>query len=156
MMEFNLQKILNRSTLNLLVLLNQYMPPVSFWSLSLSFFPNRLNQLNQYMPLVSFSTPYRLVSQREYPAGIYKSKVNNRNTRTRCEICSKLTLKTPKRHHSNTPLKTSESLWFPDVFKGYGNSVVLVSLLLTSNIFHIFRWTYSYGFLTISGGIEVN
>ena len=26
-------------------------------------------------------------------------KVNNRNTRTRCTICSKLTIKTPKRRH---------------------------------------------------------
>ena len=30
-----------------------------------------------------------------YPAGIYRLKVNNRNTRTRCEISSKLTIKTP-------------------------------------------------------------
>ena len=30
-------------------------------------------------------------------AGIYLLKVNNRNTRTRCEICSQLTIKTPKR-----------------------------------------------------------
>ena len=37
-------------------------------------------------------------------------QVNNRNTRTRCEICSKLTIKTPERR--------------------------LVSLLLTLNIFH--------------------
>ena len=29
-----------------------------------------------------------------YPAGIYMFKVNNRNTRTRSEICSKLTIKT--------------------------------------------------------------
>ena len=42
------------------------------------------------------------------PAGIYLLKVNNRNTRTRCEICSKLTLKIP----------------------------VLVTLLLILNIFH--------------------
>ena len=28
------------------------------------------------------------------PAGIYLLKVNNRNTRTTCEICSKLTIKT--------------------------------------------------------------
>ena len=27
------------------------------------------------------------------PAGNYMFKVNNRNTRTRCEICSKLTIK---------------------------------------------------------------
>ena len=31
-----------------------------------------------------------------FPAGIYLLKVNNRNTR--CEICSKLTIKIPKRH----------------------------------------------------------
>ena len=31
------------------------------------------------------------------PAGNYKVKVNNRNTRTRCKICSKLTIKTPER-----------------------------------------------------------
>ena len=43
------------------------------------------------------------------PAGNYMLKVNNRNTRTRCEICSNLTLKTQN---------------------------VLVSLLLTLNIFY--------------------
>ena len=31
------------------------------------------------------------------PAGIYLLKVNNRSTRARCKICSKLTIKTPKR-----------------------------------------------------------
>ena len=30
-------------------------------------------------------------------AGNYMFKVNNRNTRARCEICSKLTIKTPER-----------------------------------------------------------
>ena len=34
-----------------------------------------------------------------YPAGNYMFKVNNRNTRTRCETCSKLTIKTPERRH---------------------------------------------------------
>ena len=29
-----------------------------------------------------------------YPADLYLLKVSNRNTRTRCEICSKLTIKT--------------------------------------------------------------
>ena len=46
------------------------------------------------------------------PADIYLSKVNNRSTRTRCEIYSKLTRKTPEGRH------------------------VLVSFLLTLNIFH--------------------
>ena len=34
---------------------------------------------------------------RLYPVGIYLLKVNNRNIRTRCEIFSKLTIKTPER-----------------------------------------------------------
>ena len=33
------------------------------------------------------------------PADNYLPKVNNRNTRARCEIFSKLTIKTPERHH---------------------------------------------------------
>ena len=32
-------------------------------------------------------------------AGIYLFRVNNRNTRTMCETCSKLTIKTSERHH---------------------------------------------------------
>ena len=31
-----------------------------------------------------------------YPAGIYMLRFNKRNTRTRCEICSKLTIKIPE------------------------------------------------------------
>ena len=46
-------------------------------------------------------------------------KVKNRNTRTRCEICSKLTIKTPERRHA--------------------------SLLLTLNIFHIWAGKYRLG-----------
>ena len=34
-----------------------------------------------------------------FPAGIHLLKINNRNTRTRCEICSKLTIKTSERCH---------------------------------------------------------
>ena len=33
------------------------------------------------------------------PANIYLFKVNNRSTRKKCEICSKLTIKTPERRH---------------------------------------------------------
>ena len=31
------------------------------------------------------------------PANIYLSKINNRNTRKKCEICSELTIKVPER-----------------------------------------------------------
>ena len=42
------------------------------------------------------------VAQTKYndnPVSIYPLKVSNRNTRARCEICSKLTIKTPERRH---------------------------------------------------------
>ena len=35
------------------------------------------------------------------PVGIYLLKVNERNTTTRCEICSKLTIKTPGRRQAS-------------------------------------------------------
>ena len=38
-----------------------------------------------------------------YPAGIYLLKVNSRNTRTRCEICSKLTIKIANFQHISHP-----------------------------------------------------
>ena len=61
-------------------------------------------------------------------AGIYLFKVNNRNTRTRCEICSKLTIKTIERHQ-----------WrrlgaFIVNFK-HISYLVLVFLLLTLNMY---------------------
>ena len=40
-----------------------------------------------------------VINQKLVPAGIYLLTVNNRNTRIRCEIFSKLTKKTPERRH---------------------------------------------------------
>ena len=34
-----------------------------------------------------------------FTANNYLFKVNNKNARKRCEICSKLTIKTPERRH---------------------------------------------------------
>ena len=39
------------------------------------------------------------ISKHEIPVGNYMFKVNNRNTRKRCEICSKLTIKIPEQRH---------------------------------------------------------
>ena len=39
--------------------------------------------------------PLHLLWLIRFPAGIYRLKVNNRNTRTRCEISLKLTIKIP-------------------------------------------------------------
>ena len=56
-----------------------------------------------------------ILEKKSFPAGIYLLKVNNRKTRTRCEICSKSTIKTAERCH----------------WRRSG-----VFLLLTLNIFH--------------------
>ena len=65
---------------------------------------------------------------RLFPTGIYLLKVNNRNTRARFEICTKLTIKTPERCHS----RRSDDVIY----------VVLVYLLLTLNIFHTLFWCF--------------
>ena len=58
---------------------------------------------------------------RNYPAGNYMFKVNNRNTRTRREICSKLTIKIPEQRRSGIFIVNFEHISY----------LVLVFLLLT-------------------------
>ena len=67
-----------------------------------------------------------VLNKEGYQADIYLLKVNNRNTRTRCEICLKLTIKTPKRHWRR-------SGGFIVNFKNISH-IVLVFLLLTLNM----------------------
>ena len=55
---------------------------------------NLFDSMKNSLTLVS--TSYYLIKIRS-PASNYMFQVNNRNTRTRCEICSKLTIKTPER-----------------------------------------------------------
>ena len=60
-------------------------------------------------------------------AGVYLLKVNDRNTRTRCEICSKLTINTPERRQwscSGVFIVNFEHI----------SLLVLVILLLTLNM----------------------
>ena len=66
------------------------------------------------------------------PVGIYLLKVNNKNTRTKCEICSKLTIKTPDRRCSNLTVNFEQrrSGVFIVHFE-YISHLVLVFLLLT-------------------------
>ena len=62
-----------------------------------------------------------------YPASNYMFKVSNRSTRTRYEICSKLTIKTPELRHkcrSGVFIVNFEHL----------SHLVLVVLLLALNI----------------------
>ena len=49
------------------------------------------------IPSISGSNSYVDMSEsNENPANTYLSKVNSKNTRKGCEICSKLTIKTPE------------------------------------------------------------
>ena len=61
------------------------------------------------------------------PAGIYLLKVNSRNTRTRCEICSKLIINIPEQR------QWRRSGLFIVNFKHISH-LVLVFLLLTLNM----------------------
>ena len=63
----------------------------------------------------------------KFLSSIYLFKVNNRNTREMCQICSKLTIKKPD-----------------DV-----NDLVLMSLLLPLNIFHIIFCRFHCWLLTL-------
>ena len=50
-----------------------------------------------------------------YPADNCMFKVNIRNTRARCEICSKLTIKTPERRQWLTPCSSVSIVNFEQV-----------------------------------------
>ena len=56
------------------------------------------------------------------PTGNYMLKVNNRNCRTRCEICLKLTIKIPEQRPSVSIFN------FEHVIAGLQNSVILALL----------------------------
>ena len=53
-------------------------------------------------------------------AGNYMFKINNRNTRTRCKICSKLTIKTPERCQF-TPCSSVSIVNFEQINAGWKN-----------------------------------
>ena len=55
--------------------------------------------LSIFMAIINIAKLELINATDNCPAGIYLLKVNNKNTRTRCEICSKLTIKTPELRH---------------------------------------------------------
>ena len=74
---------------------------------------------------VVFSRIFSSVSY--FPTGNYLLNVNNRNSRTRCEVCSKLTIKTSER------LQCRRFVIFIVYFE-HISDLVLVFLLLTLNM----------------------
>ena len=66
------------------------------------FFKNAINILSKIISAIISDIALTWLNNNEnsiYPTGIYLLKVNNRNTRTRCEIYSKLTIKIPEWLH---------------------------------------------------------
>ena len=64
-----------------------------------SFFAKIVNVFYALTIFFMFSLDYSVIDYFDRvlnPANIYLFKVNNRNTRKRCEICSTLTIKTPE------------------------------------------------------------
>ena len=62
----------------------------------------------KFTPVSFFTACFYWKFRKTCPAGIYLLKVNNRNTRTRCGICSKLTIKIPERRHSSVSIVNFE------------------------------------------------
>ena len=83
-----------------------------------------------------------------YPLGIYLLKVIIRSTRTRCEICSKLTIKRPERHHwrrSGVFIINFEHI----------SLLVLVFLLLTGSRYMPAGYVYVHVYIWESGGLNL-
>ena len=71
-----------------------------------------------------------------YPTGNYMFKVNNRNTRTKCEIGTKLTIKTPQRprwrqcHFRGVSLFAKSSIWDLKQSYKYASAFCIASKML--------------------------
>ena len=86
-------------------------------------------------------------SKTSNPACVYMLKVNNRNTRTRYEICSKLTIKIPERNHCSSVSIVN----FEYVIAGWDEKckLMIFSSALSFRFFTLmcwFGWNFHYNF----------
>ena len=70
----------------------------------------------------------------QFPAGNYVLKANKRNTKTKCEICSKLTIKIPGRCHRK--LHAQESRTFTRVHSTFLVFIFMSVIFLMFSSFH--------------------
>ena len=71
----------------------------------------------------------------------YLFKVNNRNSRTRCEICLKLMIKTRERRHSRYYCYKSVSVFIANFGHIWHIYLVLLLLLWPKNVIWVSSWT---------------
>ena len=72
--------------------------------------------------------------EESYPANICLFQVNNRNTRKRCEICSKLTIKILERRHCYyipPPHFTNILLWYSIYYDPF---IMIHSIIMAQNV----------------------
>ena len=118
-MKFYLKLRIQNSILNKIICRNEVheiLFKIEFWILIGSWV-----LIRWYVLLGSWVPFFRYANY--FPANIFLFKVNNRNTRKKCETCSKLTIKTPELDH-----------WRRCVFIvnfGYISHLFLIFLLLT-------------------------
>ena len=79
-----------------------------------------------------------------FPANIYLFNVNNRNTRKRSEICSKLTKKTPERPHAGLLVIPSSNATFQKssdkkAFSNYSNFAITFFYCVVVLRRHVFK-----------------
>ena len=86
-----------------------------------SLLPSKQKEIQKFLEEMESKIPVRWAC---LPSCNYMFKDNNRSTRTRCEICSKLTIKTPERRHWR------RSVFFIVNFEHISH-LVLVFVLLT-------------------------
>ena len=105
------------------------MRPIAVWAMYsmkkavLETFPNFIKSFMQSSPFLTKSCrllkPQIRYEGAQSAVGIYMFKVNNRNTRTRCEICSKLKIKTPERRLHFLAFDFKQLLWNHQIFLLY-------------------------------------
>ena len=87
------------------------------------------------------------------PAGNYMFRVNKRNTRTRCEICIKLTIKTPERRQwpltvncfcKKAPLKY---VWLGSEYASKTDVLYFIKILAMSFCFCLVRLIWKFIFV---------
>ena len=74
--------------------------------------------MKKYCEKTIFLVDFSILKGNSFLAGSYLQRVNNRNTRTRFEICSKLTIKTTERRqwrHSRVFIVNFEHISHPSL-----------------------------------------
>ena len=86
--------------------------------------PKEVSAVLEVIVVQLIGTTWGLITQNNNPDGNYMFKANNRIARATCEICSKLTIKTPERRPSGVLIVNFEHI----------SHLALVLLLLTLSI----------------------